>query len=102
MKCRTDDQRDRLEAHVFVCTNERDSDYPCCGEAGAEQTVAAVKDWLRERELYWDPIGVSTTSCLGLCSEGGTALTIQPDNEWYSDVQPADVPALLKSHFGTD
>ncbi len=99
MKHRTADQRARLEAHVFVCTNDRDSDYPCCADAGGEETVAAVKDWLRERELYWNPVGVSTTDCLGLCSEDGTAITIQPHNEWYSDVRPTDVPDLLAEEF---
>ncbi|THE62750.1 (2Fe-2S) ferredoxin domain-containing protein [Salinadaptatus halalkaliphilus] len=102
MNRRTDAQRDRLAAHVFVCTNDRDSDYACCGDVGAEATVDAVKDWLRARNAFWSPIGVSRTDCLGLCSEGGTALTIQPRNEWYSDVQPDDVPDLLAAEFGAD
>lgn len=100
MKRRTDQQRDRLAAHVFVCANDRDSEYACCADAGAEETVDAVRSWLRERNAFWSPIGVTTTGCLALCSEGGTAIAIQPRDEWYSDVRPDDVPDLLEAAFG--
>lgn len=102
MKERTAEQRDRLDAHVFVCTNDRSSEHACCQDAGGAATVRAVKSWLRERELFWTSVGVSTTDCLGLCSEGGTAITIQPRNEWYSDVQPEEVPALLADAFDSE
>jgi (2Fe-2S) ferredoxin len=102
MKRCTDQQTTRLAAHVFVCTNERDSEYAACAEAGAEGTVEAVKSWLRDRDAFWSPVGVSTTDCLGLCSADGTALTIQPRNEWYAEVQPDDVPGLLAEEFGPD
>lgn len=100
MKDRTDQHRDRLDAFVFVCTNDRDSEHACCGSAGAEETLETVKDWLRERDAFWTSVSVSTTSCLGLCSEGGTAISIQPQNTWYSDVTPETVPELLESEFG--
>ncbi|MGQ3413617.1 (2Fe-2S) ferredoxin domain-containing protein [Natrinema sp. LN54] len=102
MKDRTEEHRDRLEAHVFVCTNDRDGEYASCGAVGAEETVAAVKDWLRERDAFWTAVSVSETSCLGLCSEDGTAVSIQPRNTWYSDVTPETVPDLLESEFGPD
>ena len=102
MKRRTDKQTDRLTAHVFVCVNDRDSEYACCADAGGDETTEAVKAWLRERNAFWSPIGVSTTDCLGLCSEAGTAITIQPQNEWYAEVTPEEVPALLASEFGSD
>lgn len=102
MKRRTEKQTDRLSAHVFVCTNARDSEYAACADVGGEATAAAVTSWLRERNAYWSPIGVSTTDCLGLCSSEGTAITIQPQNEWYAEVQPADVPALLTDMFGSE
>ena len=102
MQRRTQKQRDRLATHVFVCTNDRESEHACCRDAGADATVEAVKTWLRDRDAFWQPIGVSTTDCLGLCSERGTAITIQPRNEWYSDVRPEDVPELLAEEFGPD
>lgn len=102
MKEQTDHQRDRFDAHVFVCTTDRDAEYASCGAAGAKTTLEAVKDWLRERNAFWTSVSVSETSCLGLCSENGTAMTIQPRNVWYSDVQPGDVPDVLESAFGPD
>ena len=102
MKEQTEQQCERLDAHVFVCTTDRDGEYASCGAAGAEATLEAVKDWLRERNAFWTAVSVTETSCLGLCSEGGTAISIQPRNVWYSDVQPADVPDLLESVFGPD
>jgi len=99
---RTDEQTSRLAAHVFVCVTDRDGEYACCADAGGEATADAVRAWLRERNAFWSPIGVSTTDCLGLCSEGGTALTIQPRDEWYSDVAPEEVPELLAAEFGPE
>ena len=102
MKRRTEKQTTRLAAHVFVCVNDRDSEYACCADAGGEETVAAVKEWLRERDAFWSPVGVSTTDCLGLCSEAGTAITIQPRDEWFAEVRPADVDDLMSEAFGSD
>ncbi len=100
MKRRTAEQHERLEQFIFVCTNDRDSEYACCDAVGATETLEAIKSWLRERNAFWSPIGVTTTACLALCSDGGTAITIQPRNEWYSDIQPEDVPGLLEDEFG--
>lgn len=102
MKRRTEQQRTRLAATVFVCTNDRDSTYACCADAGAEAVVAAVNSWLRDRNAYWSPIAVVETSCLGMCSEDGTAIAIQPHDEWFADVTPDDVPELLEAEFGPD
>lgn len=100
MRRRTDEQTTRLAAHVFVCTHERASEYAACSEAGGEATAETVESWLRERDAFWSPIGVSRTDCLGLCSAEGTAITIQPQNEWYAEVRPEDVPTLLADEFG--
>jgi (2Fe-2S) ferredoxin len=102
MNERTEQHRERLDAHVFVCTNDRDGEYASCGAVGAEGTVEAVEEWLRDRDAFWTSVSVSTTACLGLCSEEGTAVTIQPRNVWYSGVTPESVPALLESEFGPD
>ena len=101
MKHRSEEHRNRLDAHVFVCTNDRE-EHDCCAGAGGEEVTAAVKGWLRERDAFWTAVSVSTTDCLGLCSADGAALTIQPRNEWYSDVTPADVPELLADEFGPE
>lgn len=94
-------QRSRLDEFVFVCTNERDADYACCADVGSAAVLDGVKTWLRDRNAFWTSIAVIPTGCLGLCSEGGTAITIQPHDVWYSDVRPADVPIILEETFGS-
>jgi len=101
MKNRTTDHRNRLGAHVFVCTNSRDA-YDCCADAGSSDVLTEVKQWLRERDAFWSSVSVTETSCLGLCSADGTAISIQPHNVWYSDVAPEEVPQLLESVFGPE
>lgn len=86
--------------HVLVCTNARDSDYAACADAHGPAVYDAVESWLRERGVFWSPVQVAKTSCLGLCSADGTAIAIHPRNRWYSDVRPADVPTLLAREFG--
>ncbi|MFC7154269.1 ferredoxin [Halomarina halobia] len=103
MKRRTPDREAHGQvAHVFVCTTRRDSEHACCGAVGGDAVLEAVTDWLRYRDAFWSDVSVSTTSCLGLCSEDGAALTVQPHDEWYSDVRAADVPALLEGTVGTE
>lgn len=89
-------------AHVLVCTNDRDSEYAACADAYGQEVLAAVKTWLRDRDLFWSRVHVAETSCLGLCSAEGTAIAIHPPNRWYSDVLPADVPHLLANEFGEE
>lgn len=87
---------------VLVCTNNRNSEYACCANVDGDEVAVAVREWLRERNAYWTDVYVVETSCLGLCSENGVALTIQPRNEWYSDIVPREVPNLLEKIFGPD
>ncbi len=101
MQDRTAQQRRRLEAHVFVCTQTRE-EHSSCAAAYGDETLEAVKGWLRDRNAFWSPIGVTETDCLGLCSEGGTALTIQPHDVWYSDVKPTEVAEILTAAFGPE
>jgi (2Fe-2S) ferredoxin len=103
MEARTTEVREKgFTDHVLVCTNDRDSEYACCADAGGAATYEAVRGWLRERDLFWSSVHVAETSCLGLCSEAGTAVAIHPRARWYSDVTPDEVPALLAAEFGPD
>ena len=101
MKNRTTEHRERLDAHVLVCMNSRES-YDCCADAGSSEVLTEVKQWLRDRDAFWSTVSVVETSCLGLCSADGAAISIQPHNHWFSDVTPEEVPALLESVFGPD
>ena len=88
--------------HVLVCTNARDSEYAACAEAHGDAVLEAVKEWLRDRGVFWSRVHVAETSCLGLCSADGTAVAIHPRGVWYSDVVPDDVPDLLEEQFGSE
>lgn len=99
MRRRTTEQRDRGLTWVLVCTNDRSSEHACCVDAGGETVLSAVKSWLRDRDLFWSRAAVVETTCLGLCSEDGTAVAFQPRDVWYSDVGPEDVHRLLTREF---
>ena len=79
MNHRTADIREQgVSDHVLVCTNARGSEYPCCADASGQAVLDTVKDWLRERDVYWSRVRIAETSCLGLCSAEGTAIAIHP------------------------
>lgn len=101
MEDRTAAMRERVGALVLVCTNDRE-EHACCGDAGGRTVADRVRAWLRERGLYWSPVAVSTTGCLGMCSEAGTGIVVQPHDEWFAEVQPEEVPALMERVFGAD
>jgi len=88
--------------HVLVCTNARDSDYAACADAHGDAVYDAVESWLRDRGVFWSPVQLAETTCLGLCSADGTAVVVHPRSNWYSDVTPEDVPGLLADEFGED
>ncbi|SEW28543.1 (2Fe-2S) ferredoxin domain-containing protein [Halobacterium jilantaiense] len=88
--------------HVLVCTHARDSEHAACAGADGQAVYDAVAEWLRDRGVLWSEVQLAETSCLALCSADGTAVAVHPRGEWYSDVTPADVPALLEDLFGAD
>ena len=99
MERRTERMRERgLAATVLVCTNER-AEHAACAAADGVAVADAVRDWLRERDRYWSEIAVAETSCLGLCSEAGAAVVVHPRDEWFAEVTPDDVPALMAELF---
>lgn len=101
MEYRTDEVREQgFSDHVLVCTNARDSEYACCADAHGEGVYESAARWLRERDVLWSRVHLAETSCLGLCSEDGAAIAIHPRCRWFSDVQPGDVPDLLREEFG--
>lgn len=101
MRSRTEEDRsEAFSTVVLVCANDRDGEYACCADAGADAVRKAIVGWLRDREAYWSRVAVARTSCLGLCSEGGVAVAVQPRDRWYSDVTPDDVPELMADEFG--
>lgn len=102
MQHRTEDIREMgFTDHVLVCTNAR-TENACCADAHGDAVYKVVKNWLRERDIFWTRVHVAETSCLGMCSADGTAIAIHPRNQWYSEVTPDAVPELLCNEFGPD
>ena len=102
MNHRTADIREQgVSDHVLVCTNARGSEYPCCADASGQAVLDSVKDWLRERDVYWSRVRITETSCLGLCSAEGTAIAIHPRDRQCSDIRPGTAPDLLREEFSS-
>lgn len=101
MQGRTDEQRRRNLTWILVCTNER-TEHAACAGAGGQAVLAEIQQWLRDRDLFWTEAAVVETTCLGLCSEDGTAVAFQPADRWFSDVTPADVPDLLGAEIAVE
>ena len=89
--------------HIFVCTNQK---------SGVGDDVAKTfKKELKKQDLKKLLVDgkkrktrVQTTGCLDVCKHckkgAGAALVIYPENVWYGDVRPTDVPALVAQHLG--
>ncbi|ELZ39771.1 (2Fe-2S) ferredoxin domain-containing protein [Halorubrum tebenquichense] len=100
MERRTERIHERgVSATVLVCTNER-TEHAACAAVDGGAVADAVRDWLRERDRYWSEVAVAETSCLGMCSEDGVAVVVQPDDEWFAEVTVEDVPALMGETVG--
>ena len=82
--------------HLFVCANRRPPDSPLgpgCGDAGALVFSAMKSEVLRAGRAVdaW----VTQTQCLGICPKRGATVAIYPQQDIWSEVEVADVPALL-------
>jgi len=91
-----------LNHHVFVCNGKS------CSAVGAAEVKAAFEDELKARDLRYgkeskgrNPNGtVLLTDCssVGFCSIG-PAVLVYPENVWYAQVTPADVPEIIEEHL---
>ena len=72
--------------HVLICQHRT------CRKQGAAKVLAAFQGH--------PAAGVTVTgsSCLGQCGEGPMVL-VQPEEVWYSRVQPDEVPAVVERHL---
>jgi len=91
-----------IKHHVFVCNGKS------CAAAGSADVKAAFETELENRKLRYgkeskgrNPKGtVLLTDCgsVGFCSIG-PAVLVYPDNVWYAQVQPQDVPEIIEEHL---
>lgn len=89
----------KLDAHIFVCTNERPAGHPrgCCKGKNSESLIQAFKEALAKVGLQ-KKIRAQKSGCLDTC-EFGPSVVIYPDNVWYGHVKVEDIPEIIQSHF---
>ena len=89
----------KLQHHIFICTNERASGHPrgCCKEKGSEDLVKLFKEELKKRGLSQD-VRAQRAGCLDTCEEG-PSVVIYPENVWYSRVKSEDIAEIVESHL---
>jgi (2Fe-2S) ferredoxin len=91
-----------IKHHVFVCNGKS------CTAVGAAEVKAAFEQELKERNLRYgkeskgrNPSGtILLTDCssVGFCSIG-PAVLVYPENVWYAQVTPEDVPEIVERHL---
>ena len=70
--------------HVFVCTNERNSEsQKSCGKIGSELRFF-LKQEMAKRGLNKE-IRINKSGCLGQCSKG-PCYVIYPNQEWHFNI----------------
>lgn len=52
---------------------------------------------IEERDLSSE-VMITNTGCFGICSQG-PVVVVYPENVWYKEVTPEDVPEIVESHF---
>lgn len=87
------------ERHVFVCVQNRPLGHPrpSCGQKKAAEVAEEFYVQLQNRQLF-DRVAVSTSSCLGPCTEGPSVL-IYPEGVMYGGVAREDVAEIFEQHL---
>jgi len=83
--------------HVYACQQEKPGEAPCCSRQGSAQVLEALRRELAAQGLTGD-VQVTTCGSVGLCGRGPN-MVVYPEGVWYSNVQVADVPELVREHF---
>lgn len=89
----------RPERHVFVCMQNRPEGHPrpACGQKNCAAVAEEFFYNLQQSQLF-DKVQVTTTGCLGPCSEGPSVL-VYPEGVMYGRVSKADVAAIFEEHL---
>ncbi len=83
--------------HVYACQQEKPGNAPCCSARGSAAVLDALRKELAAQGLA-DEVHVTTCGSLGMC-ERGPNMVVYPEGVWYSGIQVADVPELVREHF---
>ena len=87
------------EKFVYVCVNQRPEGHPkgSCSQKGGGAVIMKFAEVLESEGLF-GRISLIQSGCMGPCFEG-PVVSVFPDNFWYRDVSPKDVPEIVKEHL---
>ena len=90
------------EKHVFVCVQNRPPGHPrpSCGQKSCAEVAEEFFRYLQDKQLF-SKIQVTTTGCLGPCSEGPSVL-VYPEGVMYGGVTKQDVGTIFEEHLIQD
>jgi (2Fe-2S) ferredoxin len=71
---------------VLICQNR------ACRQQGAKKVLQAFQ------KLPVENVTVEATGCLGQCGNGPMVL-VEPEDVWYCQVNPEEVPAVVERHL---
>ncbi len=81
--------------HVFICTNQKDSNKQCCANHNAAEMVAYAKQKAAELGITKESkFRISSSGCMGRCSEG-PVLAVYPQGLWYTYSSKEDIDKIL-------
>jgi len=85
------------KTHMFVCTNQKDFNKPCCAKHNTKEIVDYAKQQAALLGLTKESkFRISSSGCMGRCSEG-PALVIYPQGIWCTYNTKEDIDAILNS-----
>lgn len=85
----------KLDAHLFICTNQKDG-VECCAQKGAASLHAAVKEVCSNRPEWKGRVRINRAGCLGHC-EKGIAAVLYPEGKWFHGLTEKDAARLVEA-----
>ncbi len=83
-----------LEAHLFICTNTKESGESCAPK-GSVELRDRVKKICQSPEWH-GRVRVNASGCLGRCKSGITAV-LYPEGRWFEHLHSGDVEPLRQA-----
>jgi (2Fe-2S) ferredoxin len=81
--------------HMFICTNQKANDKPCCAKHNASEMVEHAKSLAKSLGLTKElKFRISSSGCLGQCAVG-PVLVVYPEGEWHSYKTKEDIEQIL-------
>jgi (2Fe-2S) ferredoxin/SAM-dependent methyltransferase len=84
--------------HVLICDQRKPEGVPCCNACGSELLIERFRAEVAAQGLQ-DKVRITPCGSLGLCDRGPN-LVVYPEGAWYTQVAAADVPEIVREHFG--